>query len=217
MDSPHELLPIFPVAEVLFPHSRVQVHVTNSAHQDLIKSCLHDKTSFGVCLSRSDPQDLPYLVGTLAKIRSSVHYEDGRIDVTIDGGGRFRVRSWNEEAPFVQACVEQLYDDLPSEPDLLDSLATDVRELHEKLLRKQIEHEDLRIDVLFPSQPTQLAFAIASMLSISMLQKQYMLELTDPITRLQTLLEHLRADPACGDEIYTRLRAVDLRDFSSPN
>lgn len=217
MDSPHELLPIFPLAEVLFPHSRVQVHVTDPVHQELIKTCLRDKSRFGICLSRNNTDDLPYLVGTIAIVRSSVHYEDGRVDVTIDGGGRFRVRSWNEESSYIKAYAELLYDDIPSDPSLLDSLATEARELHEKLLRKQIEHEDLRIDVLFPSQPTQLAFAIASMLPISMLQKQYMLELTDPITRMQTLLEHLRSDPACGDELFTRLRAVDLRDFSSPN
>lgn len=217
MDSPHQLLPIFPLTEVLFPHSRVQVHVTNPVHQELVKTCLRDKTPFGACFSRGGDDDLPYLVGTFATVRNSVHFEDGRIDITIDGGARFRIRAWDESSSILKAQYEMLEDESPSDPAHLDHLATEVRELYERMLRKQIEHQDLRIDVLFPAQPTQLAFSIVSMLSVTALQKQYLLELTDPITRIQTLLEHLREDPTSYDEPLTRLRAVDLREYNSPN
>lgn len=221
MASERELLPLFPLNTVLFPYSRMQLHVFEQRYREMIEHCLQSSIPFGVVLIRSGEEvgdtAEPYLVGTKVRILDLYHYEDGRYDLTVEGIERFRIREISHERPYLQGTIENIEEREDPDENHLHELAAHARHLGERLITEHVENKDYAVKVLFPEDPIQLSFALANMLDLPPLQKQFFLELDETSIRLDAVLEVLNQLALNLEGTMKRLTSQDLREWVTPN
>ena len=111
---------LFPLALVLTPTERVPLHIFEPRYKELIGECIAEGEPFGLVLEddggRRD-------IGTLAEVKEIAHvFDDGRMNILVEGRDRFRVTAWTEGRAFPTAEVEPLEDE---EDPTLDPKAAD--------------------------------------------------------------------------------------------
>ena len=80
---------LFPLELVLLPSERVPLHIFEDRYKELIGECLSDETEFGLILEDGDGLRQ---VGTRTGVLELVHtFDDGRLNVLVEGRERFRV------------------------------------------------------------------------------------------------------------------------------
>src|SRR5207245_4713842 len=80
---------LFPLGIVLLPTERVPLHVFEPRYKELIGECLDEESEFGLVLFDEDGLRE---VGTRAAVTDVMHrFDDGRLNVIVEGGERFRV------------------------------------------------------------------------------------------------------------------------------
>ncbi len=224
----HELeeLPLFPLNTVLFPYASLHLHIFEDRYREMIRMCLREDRPFGVVLIRegSEVGDAePYMVGTACRIKEVRTYDDGRMDIAVQGERRFRIREMDDSLPYLMGRVEPVIEHEIEESDRADELLRRARDEFEALIRRAIEREEVRVRVVFPSDPVVLSFTIANLLQMENLQKQRLLETTDTLERMEDLI------PVLEQQIYEagllspsetgfhRLSGTDLQEWIHPN
>src|SRR6478752_502405 len=99
---------LFPLGVVLLPTERVPLHIFEPRYRELIEECLETDGEFGLLYADEDGvRD----VGTLARITEVLErFDDGRLNVLVEGGRRFRVERLTRGRSFMTAAVEQVED-----------------------------------------------------------------------------------------------------------
>jgi ATP-dependent Lon protease len=173
---------LFPLALVLTPTERVPLHIFEPRYKELIGECIAEGEPFGLVLEDdSGRRD----IGTLAEVKEIAHvFDDGRMNILVEGGDRFRVTAWTEGRVFPTAEVEPLEDDVDATPD--------PKAAHEALavFRRLAAVADAEIDEPDGSSGS-LAFEIAAHIDFGTEPKQELLELRSERHRLQRLTELL--------------------------
>jgi Lon protease-like protein len=188
-------LPLFPLHAVLFPGGVLPLRVFEQRYMDMVAACMKDKTPFGVCLIADGAEvaqpggapTVPHEVGTLAQVVEWDMAQLGLLQVTVQGGARFRVLSRRvESSGLIRAEVAAL----PPEPER-EIPAGQARLV--PLLRAIIE------DLAERAPPAPYRFADASwvgyrwceVLPIPLLARQKLLELDDSVSRLEIIDRYL--------------------------
>jgi Lon protease-like protein len=222
MSQELEELPLFPLSTVLFPYATVQLHVFEDRYRQLVRDCMEFDTSFGIVLIRSGSEvggtAEPYMVGTTVRI-SRVHtYDDGRMDIQVQGEARFRIRKIDESKPYLVGYVEPVVELELEDSPRADALIMKAREDFELWIQKLISRNDFNVQVRFPEDKVALSFAIANLLPIENLEKQRLLETTDTLERIQGLIPILEEQIIeTRQPSYFRLRPEDLGEWITPN
>ena len=222
MSEKLEELPLFPLETVLFPYAALQLHVFEDRYREMVRRCMDEDRPFGIVLIRSGGEvgdtAEPYMVGTAVHIVQVFTYEDGRLDVQVQGERRFRIRRLDESKPYLVGHVEPVV-----ELDLMDSegaqqIIQRAREEFQTFVEGLFARQDFKVQVRFPTDPTALSFTIANLLTMENLEKQRLLELTDTLERLEGLtpiLERNILDARIAAP--QRLRPGDLMEWIHPN
>ncbi|MBX2817385.1 MAG: LON peptidase substrate-binding domain-containing protein [Saprospiraceae bacterium] len=123
-------LPLFPLSLVVFPGQTVPLHIFEPRYKELIAHCRKEGISFGI---------LPVIdnavkqVGTKVQLLDVVReYDDGRLDVKVQGVTCFRLRSFSEKGRhlYPEGEVEDLTFD-ETRTDEADELEAMVKDLYE--------------------------------------------------------------------------------------
>lgn len=218
-----EELPLFPLNTVLFPYAQLQLHVFEARYREMIEYCVENDLGFGVVLIRegeeTGPAD-PYLVGTAVRIATVDTFDDGKMDVRVQGQRRFRIRKLDTDSRpflvgFVEPVIEMEIDDTPR----VDALTYRLKECVEEYIRTELRHYDFKIQQInLPVEPTALSFVVANLLKIENLEKQRLLETTDTVERMADMVPLLQQQII---EVHTtgayRVTASMLAEFVTPN
>ena len=187
-------IPIFPLHTVLFPDGPLPLRIFEPRYTDMISQCLKSNMGFGVCLITEGKEvggiATTHEIGTLANITDWHMRKDGLLGITVIGEKRFRVLKQNIEGNNLMfAEVEYFEDDLEkSIPEEYESL---VEILEERLSQSNTRYADLNINF---DDATWVGFRLAELLPLRLSQKQYFLQLSDPLQRLERLddvLQHI--------------------------
>ena len=109
-----EEIGLFPLGIVLLPTERVPLHIFEPRYRELIGECLEDDSEFGLIFA--DEEGVRE-IGTLARVAEVLErFDDGRINVIVEGGVRFFVERLTRGRSFMTAVVELVEDD-PGEVD----------------------------------------------------------------------------------------------------
>jgi Lon protease-like protein len=191
---------LFPLELVLLPSERVPLHIFEDRYRELIGESLADGIEFGIVLEDDDGLRE---VGTRTAVVELVHeFDDGRMNVLVEGRSRFRVVELTDGRAYRTAEVEPFDDDDGEMPT--DAETEQTLEAFRQLAR--IAEAD-EVDVP-ASGDTLLSFQLAARVDFGTVLKQDLLELQSERARLDRLVELLgQAATALAREREVRERA----------
>lgn len=227
-----EELPLFPLETVLFPYAQIQVHVAEERYRAMVRECLEYERPFGIVLIREgherEPIADPYLVGTAVRIVQVHTFEDGRMELHVQGERRFRIRTLDESKPYPVGYVEPVVELEGEDTPRAHALLARATEGFQLLIQGLLSRPNFNVQVIFPTDPVALSFTIANLLPMENRDKQRMLETTDTLERLAGLIpilerqlqdiDVLRTQFVEGDQQRAwKLTATDHQEWVNPN
>jgi Lon protease-like protein len=110
---------LFPLGIVLLPTERIPLHIFEERYKELIGECLEQGTEFGLIMADDDGMRR---TGTRAAVVEVVRrFPDGRMDILVEGGERFRLEVLTEGRSFMTGAVIPVADtgdDVPEAPEV---------------------------------------------------------------------------------------------------
>ena len=175
-----EELGLFPLPVVLFPTERIPLHIFEPRYLELVEDCLTHGREFGLVFA-DDDDALPE-IGTRAAVAEIMErLDDGRMNIVVEGGERFRVVSVTTGRSFTTADVEPVLDDDEIPADLSRAL---------ELFTSLAGEAGSDVDIPDPSSPL-LDFELAARVDFAPEDKQDLLASTSPSARAERLSELL--------------------------
>jgi Lon protease-like protein len=174
-------LGLFPLGIVLLPTEQIPLHIFEDRYQELVGECLAEEREFGLVYADEDGLRE---IGTRAAVTEVLdRFDDGRMNIVVEGRERFRLLELTDGRSFQTGVVEPIDD----ESDLADPKDTEhALELFHRLVELTgAEVEDPRLDA------TQLSFELAGRFEFAPELKQRLLQLTSERRRMQLLAELL--------------------------
>ncbi len=176
-----EPLPLFPLQVVLFPNSALSLHIFEERYKVLINECVSDNKELGIILVNESKMSE---IGCTATVKDVLQkYEDGRLDIVVQGGRRYKLYRYDYDlAPYTVGFVQYLENsDEPVDPPLAQETIELFNKLVSVVYRQKFEPVplDIRSEVL--------SFLLAQKAGMSLNQQQGLLELVSENKRLQML------------------------------
>ena len=126
---PARLIPVFPLRVVVFPRTRLPLHIFEERYKEMIGNAIRDHSEFGVVLAKED--GILSAGCTVIVERVLETYPDGRMDILTRGLRRFEVVELSGEKAYLQAEVSFFDDDdaAPAPAELRDQALSNYREM----------------------------------------------------------------------------------------
>ena len=196
------MIPIFPLPAVLFPGGKTFLQIFEPRYLSMVKSCMKANKGFGVVLA--DPNaclNAPQIVGkgnsayqiarygTLCSIVDFDLRQNGRLQITIQGDAKFHIEALSiAEDELVTGQVSIIASEVSA------PVPADKQHLVE-LLQTLAQHASiqplgLELDLV---RADQVSGRLVELLPNSNDFKQKMLELNDPLLRLEEIESQLLA------------------------
>src|SRR6188508_2449868 len=118
---------LFPLGLVLLPTEQVPLHIFEPRYRELIGESLEQGVPFGIVYADDDGLRQ---IGTLATVTEVVErFDDGRLNVVVEGGERFKLVELTEGRTFHTGTIEPLgdLDDPPNPSEIERALAVFAR------------------------------------------------------------------------------------------
>ncbi len=174
---------LFPLGIVLLPSERVPLHIFEPRYQELIGECLADRREFGLIFA--DDEGVRE-VGTRARVIDVLEeLEDGRLNIVVEGGARFRVERLTRGRAFLTAVVEPV----PDEPGSWDATVVQLALEAFRALAAVAGAEPDEVE----ETASELSFELAAQVELPAEAKQQLLELTSEQERLRNVTALLDA------------------------
>lgn len=174
-------LPIFPLGVVLYPQERLPLHIFEPKYREMVQVCLEDDGPFGVLLF--DEGEMAEIGCTAQIINVVTRYDDGRLDILVEGRRRFRLLEVYSERLYMTAAVEMVSESWePAESELKERAITQhmkLLELAGRTVRPSL-YQDVR----------EVSFVMAHNAGLTLRQKQQVLELPTESDRIAFLVDH---------------------------
>ncbi|MGB4910533.1 MAG: LON peptidase substrate-binding domain-containing protein [Candidatus Dechloromonas phosphoritropha] len=184
-------IPLFPLNAVLFPGGLLPLRIFEQRYLDMAAACMKDDLPFGICLIVAGEEAggvaEPHPVGTLARIADWEMEQLGILQVTTRGEQRFRIVD-KAVGPnnLWRAGVEIIANDGPlpfpaQHERLLPLLRRVASDIGSARIPEPHHYDDAE----------WVGYRITEILPVQNLAKQKLLELEDPISRLEILEKFL--------------------------
>lgn len=197
--APEEIpdeLSILPVYDVsLFPKMVLPLQAVEGAASTLVDDAMRGSRIIGLLLSKKEspeghhsPSEL-HTVGTVAMILKMAKEDDGKIQMMVQGMGRFGTRGYTQEAPYLRAGVE-LIPDIPMDDKEAGAMAANLLAQYQKVIKltPSLPQELGEMARSIPD-PGTLADMITSTINVSLMEKQAVLERASVKERLKKVTE----------------------------
>jgi Lon protease-like protein len=185
MPEPHSIA-LFPLNVVLFPEGPLPLRIFETRYVDMVRRCMREDRRFGVALIREGSEVGPaetFDVGTMVKIVDFHQLSDGFLGLSCVGEQRFRIISRSRQTDGLNlADIESFEREaLVAVPErharLAELLKTVLPQLGEVYAGIAMRLDDA----------AWVGHRLAEILPIAAAEKQFCLELNDPIQRLDVL------------------------------
>ncbi len=181
-----QTLPLFPLSTVLFPGSLLPLRIFERRYLDMIRDCARTGSSFGVVclLPATDQQPAGHSrIGTEAVIEDFSTLEDGLLGVSCRGHRRFRVEATRTRDDGL--LVGEVHWLVPAPAVAVPARFGALQAMMRELVGMPEVASNIEVDL---DQADSLGFALASLLPLHFTRAQGLLEITDPIERLEQLV-----------------------------
>ena len=194
------VLPLLPLRDVVvYPHMVVPLFVGREKSILALESAMEADKQIVLVAQKDPSEDDPgvddvYQVGTLATILQMLKLPDGTLKVLVEGLGRVSVLNAFQEDDFIKASAQELSsnDLLEDESDALMRSTTNLFEQYVNLSKKIPSEVIATVTAI--EDGNRLADTVASHMSLSLEQKQEVLEIADLTQRLEHLMSSMEAE-----------------------
>jgi len=183
----NSVIPLFPLQTVLFPGGPLPLRIFETRYLDMVRRCMRESQPFGVVLIQEGDEvgevATTATVGSTARIADFHTLPDGLLGIACVGERKFRVqRVWRAADGLNMGEIQWL----PAEPEV--ALPTDYARLAAAVRRaldeldEQYQHVEKKFD-----DAAWVSARLTELLPIELNDKQALLEMADPIERLDAL------------------------------
>ncbi len=190
-------LPMMPLRDVvIFPHMVTPFVVGRESSVRALEEALASDKKIFVATQHDATVDEPkpneiYQVGSVANIMQSVKLADGNIKVLVEGVERGKIVSVSDEEGFFRAIVRTISYRTENNPQA-EALINRVTSLFEQYVKlSQSLNYETMIAAVRVDDPSKLSDTIAANLQLAIEEKQELLEIFDPLDRLQRVADVL--------------------------
>ena len=198
-DAPGSLqrleIPLFPLGAVLFPGGVLSLKVFEQRYLDMAAVCMKNGTPFGVCLiasgkevvEKAGQKAVPHKVGTLAHIASGDMPQLGILMLEVRGGRRFRIVSQDTRPDGLLCATVDLLDEPVRQavPQAQQGLLPLLQKVAGDLGPEKMPEPHAFDDAAW------VGYRLTEVVPVQALAKQKLLELEDPLSRLEILHTYL--------------------------
>jgi len=185
-------IPLFPLNTVLFPGGPLSLRIFEPRYVDMVRACMRESEPFGVVLIRAGQEagtvSSAADVGTAARIIDFDQMPDGLLGITCCGEQRFRVEQRRVQADGLNVGTVTW---LAPDPSVL--LPPEHAHLGQLLKRVMPQLSEFYQQV--PPKYDDAAWVssrLAEILPIGLPDKQVLLEMEDPVARLDRMAPLIR-------------------------
>lgn len=173
-----EEIGLFPLGIVLLPSEHVPLHIFEPRYRELVAECLEHEQEFGLIYADGDGVRE---IGTRARVIDVLEeFEDGRLNIVVEGGARFRVERLTRGRSFLTAVVVPVPDGVVRvDPDIAMRAAESFRALAAVAGADPDEIDETAL---------QLSFDLAAQVELPSDAKQRLLELDEEQHRLELVI-----------------------------
>lgn len=185
-------IPLFPLTTVLFPLGILQLRIFEPRYLDMVSEALRTSSPFGICLiTQGGETGVPaecHDIGTLARILDWGKSDNGLLNITVQGGRRFRILERRIRKNLLLEGDVELIDDhddeeLPVEYQLIADL---LRQIGDRCKLPHLSEHEKYLDAGW------VGCRLAEVLPFDLKDKQNLLETDDPVQRLQQIQQMLQ-------------------------
>ncbi len=186
---------------VVFPRILTPLVVTEQVPQASLNAAIDDKSELIVITQHDPDEENPgpkdvYKVGVFASVVRHMRLPDGTINVLLQGHERVEILEWQQTSPY-PIVLARFLPEVSLDNDLTVSMEAQMRAVL-TLFEKCVQlHQHIPEDAFTAASNVETAGAlsdfIASVLEIDIPQRQEILDIIDPMLRLQrltTILAH---------------------------
>ena len=194
-----ETVPVLPVRDVVvYPFMILPLFVGREKSIRAVEEALTRDRLIILVAQRNaeveDPQsDEIHAIGTVVMVMRTLKMPDGRVKILVQGLARAQITEFLRKEPCFEARIVELLDDeVPAMGVELEALIRTVKEQVSKSasLGKQIS-PDILVIISNLDHPGRLADLVASHLHLEVEQGVQILEITNPVDRLQRISDFL--------------------------
>ena len=162
------VIPLFPLQVVVFPGTRLPLHIFEERYKEMVGNAIRDNSEFGIVLAQED--GIVNAGCTVVVEKLTEMYADGRMDVLTLGRRRFEILGLNEEKSYLQAEVRFFEDDdfRPPPTELREKALENYQALSKLSAARSIGEPDEQD----PHLSFQLAQAVPDLNFLSLLLRQ---------------------------------------------
>jgi uncharacterized protein len=196
MDADDGTIPLFPLHTVLFPGGPLPLRIFETRYTDMVRRCTREQRPFGVLLIQEGEEAGPVAttatVGCSARIADFYTMQDGLLGISCVGERKFRVRRvWRAPDGLHLGEVTWL------DPEARVALPEEYARLGETVQRavEELAEQYQHVEKLF-DDAAWIGWRLTELLPMELNDKQALLELDDPIARLDALMSLVPAEGA---------------------
>lgn len=187
-------VPLFPLNSIVLPKGKIPLQLFEPRYTDMLARCLKEDRGFVVVLLKDGGETgrtaAFYDIGTYVRIVDFQQLENGLLGITVEGVAKVSVsRSWQQQDGLNVGDAEVLIDEAQSDvPERFGELPSVLR-----ALSRHPAIRDLDMDVDY-DDARHVGWRLTELLPLDKHEKQRLVELQDPLerlNRLQQLLEVL--------------------------
>ncbi|MEM1128675.1 MAG: LON peptidase substrate-binding domain-containing protein [Bacteroidota bacterium] len=187
-------LPIFPLGLVLYPHIKVPLHIFEERYKAMIAYCREADSPFGLVLFNEGRMEQ---VGSTARVvRIIEEYDDGRLDIIVQGEQRFTIDELHHDKAYLQARVTVI--DEPADGNV--DLGQKERAITQHMKLLELAGRTVRPSI-YESVPF-VSYVLAENAGLNPEQKQRLLELRSEGERIGFLISHF-------EELIPRVEQIE--------
>lgn len=184
-------LPLFPLKTVLFPEGPLALKVFEPRYLDMLTQCEKKQTGFGICLI-SEGNEVGkaaeiYPVGTLVQITFWEHRNDGLLGVTVKGEQKFKIVQKRVQSNELTIADVELIEPESNQP--LPEQYQPMVTVLEKIFNT-LQHPYITLPKQY-NDATWVSSRLSELLPLSLIKKQQLLELNEPMSRLAMLYDEM--------------------------
>ncbi|MBU1035263.1 LON peptidase substrate-binding domain-containing protein, partial [bacterium] len=194
------ILPLLPLRElVVFPNMIIPLFVGREQSINALEEAINLKSLIFIATQRDPEVEKPkvediYSIGTIAKIVQIYKLPDDTIKILVEGLGRAKIKNTEGFNNFLKVEVEKIKvkNGKNLKIEALMRLAINRFEQYLKLNNKL--PSEMMISIKNIEKPDKLADIIASNLILKVKEKQNLLEIVNPLERLEKLIVILKKE-----------------------